>query len=346
MNNTKNDGWQHTSPLAVIFYIGRIVEFAIKNAVQALAPLFAFLVAYQGNLKDKLLFAIAGLVVIVFGLSILRYLFFRFRVTADSVLIREGVIKKTQLDIKFDRIQAINTEQNIIYRYFGLITIKFDTAGSAGQEGSLPAVKPELADRLRKKIRNNTPNATEDNKQSVQPPTNSLLELNSRDMIRIGLSDNRAFIFLALLSPLFEQAGNYIESVVDGNTVLTVLAMNMGWDPNASLAVIIGAGVITFLVLASIIGAILRFNNFHLTETAGVFQSVGGLLTRHVHTTNRNKIQTIVTSQNIILRAFRRYRINARQASPGKKKYHQKRLRDSNLLYGKTQRADAEFLWA
>ena len=83
----------------------------------------------------------------------LRYLFFRYRVTADSVLIREGVFKKTQLDIKFDRVQAVNTRQNIIYRAFGLVTVMIDTAGSGTQEGHIPAVRMALADGLKERIR-------------------------------------------------------------------------------------------------------------------------------------------------------------------------------------------------
>ena len=41
--------WQRTSPLAIVFFIGRIVEAIVKNAVQSLAPLVAFLVAFRGD---------------------------------------------------------------------------------------------------------------------------------------------------------------------------------------------------------------------------------------------------------------------------------------------------------
>ena len=81
--------------------------------------------------------------------AFIRYWFFRYRIEDDSVLIREGVLKKIQLDIKFDRIQAINTQQNIIYRQFDLVTVQFDTAGSAKQEGHLPAIKSSLAESLK-----------------------------------------------------------------------------------------------------------------------------------------------------------------------------------------------------
>ena len=58
------DVWQRTSPFAILFFLGRIIRLITKNAWQSLAPLLAFLVAYQGDLVSKLM--LGG---IVFGTS-------------------------------------------------------------------------------------------------------------------------------------------------------------------------------------------------------------------------------------------------------------------------------------
>ena len=118
-----------------------------------LAPLAALLFASKGDLVDRIIFGIVAFVLITIIGAFIRYWFFRYRIEDDSILIREGVLKKTQLDIKFDRIQAINTQQNIIYRQFDLVTVQIDTAGSAKQEGHLPAIKSSLADSLKTRIR-------------------------------------------------------------------------------------------------------------------------------------------------------------------------------------------------
>ena len=140
MSTAETNKWRRTSPLAAIFYLGKIYQAIAKNAIQSLAPLAAFLVAYQGDLTGKLIIGGGGFVAITVISSIVRYWFFRYKIADGSILIREGVIKKTQLDIKFDRIQAINTQQNVIFRAFDLVTVKFDTAGSANVEGHLPAI--------------------------------------------------------------------------------------------------------------------------------------------------------------------------------------------------------------
>ncbi|MDH3441938.1 MAG: PH domain-containing protein, partial [Gammaproteobacteria bacterium] len=251
--------WQHTSPLAAIFYLGRVFETIAKNAVQSFAPLAAYLVASEGPLVTRILFGAAAFLLITVSASILRYWFFRYRITDDSVLIREGVLRKTQLDIKFDRIQAINTQQNVIYRYFDLVTVKFDTAGSARQEGNLPAIPTPLANSLKERIRRDQPVVTnEDGDEAKSPDVRQLLFLNNKDMIRIGLSDNRALIFLALLGPLMERLDGRIDTLVEtGAFNMVTGGARITLATGTLIGVTVGIGIVLLLIIASIIGAFL-----------------------------------------------------------------------------------------
>lgn len=324
MSKPEPGRWRRTSPLAIISYIGRTLEMIARNAVQSFAPLIALFFAFEGSVRDRLAFAITAGASIVVLLSILHYLFFRYQVGKDSVLIRSGVLKRSQVDIKFDRVQAINTEQNIVYRLFGLVTIKLDTAGSSGKEGILPAIDPETARVLRDRIRQERQDDTGGNdgpESSRESPGNPepILALGNMDMIRIGLSDNRALIFLAFLGPLFERAGNIIESLVDETKVATDAVRVLDSGIGISIPVILIAVLLCVLAIASIGGAFLRFHKFRLVEESGLFQSNSGLLTRHVHSINRKKIQSVVARQNIMHRLFSRFRITARQASSSRK---------------------------
>jgi putative membrane protein len=322
LNTTDESVWRHTSPLAIIFYIGRIISQIAQNAVQTLAPLVALSFAYQGDLVGKIAFAAIAFAIFILAASVLRWLFFRYQVAGNSVLIREGVFEKRQLDIKFDRIQAINTEQNVIFRAFNLVTVKFDTAGSAGQEGHLPAIKLQLANEIREKIRRRksaTAIAAEESEEPDEPKRHELMSLNNADMIRIGLSDNRALIILAFFGPLLNQAEEKFGSMVDKDTVFAALATELGVAQGASAIFLLVVIILLALALMSVIGAFLRFYRYSLIENEDIYQSTGGLLTRHVHSINRNKIQTLMATQNIMLRMFGRYRIYARQASSARK---------------------------
>jgi len=119
LSKNERKRWLHTSPLAAIFYLGRIFESIAKNAVQTFAPLVAFLIASEGNLATRIGIGLAAFFTITIVSSIVRYWFFRYRISDDAILIREGVFKKTQLDIKFDRIQAIGRRNHPL-----LMTIK------------------------------------------------------------------------------------------------------------------------------------------------------------------------------------------------------------------------------
>lgn len=335
MSNTKEDGWHRTSPLATIFYLGKIYQAIAKNAVQSLAPLVAFLYASEGNLVGKIALGASLFFLVTIIGAILRYWFFRYRITDNSVLIREGVLKKTQLDIKFDRVQAINTQQSIIFRAFGLVTIMLDTAGSKNQEGHIPAVKVALASTLKDHIRHST-NARssadgalhdEDDEELHIDAPRKLLLLRAADMVRIGLSSNRALLFLVFLGPLIDQLDNKIEQEIgesiedgieDGTLIAAADAAQAGIDIGAGSVVMIVSGVLLFLMAASIIGAFLRYHGFRLVTDNSVLRSTGGLLTRHEHSINLAKIQTVVASQNLMLRLFRRFRLQAKQASSGK----------------------------
>jgi len=310
-----------TSPLAAIFYLGRIFEAIAKNAVQSLAPLVAYLIATEGSIATRIGFGLAAFFSIILLSSVVRYWFFRYRITSDSVLIREGVFRKTQLDIKFDRIQAINTEQNIIYRYFGLVTVKFDTAGSTKQEGSLPAVRSELADSLKERIRRARPATamTDESEPGDEAPVRTILTLTHKDMVRIGLSSNRALFFLVLLGPLIDQLESRIDELIEGGALnLFTGGVEVTLLSGTIIAIAALLAFLLLLMVVSILGAFLRYFGFELIADNDVLRSSGGLLTRHEHSINLAKIQTLEARQNPLLLLFNRYRMRAKQASSSK----------------------------
>jgi len=307
--------WRRTSPLAILFFLGKLLRDIVKNAWQSFAPIAAVLIASSGNLVDRLKLVVVVAVILVIVASVLRYWFFRFRIAEDSVLIREGVFKKKQLDIKFDRIQGINTEQNIVYRYLDLVTVSFDTAGSSGDEGNLPAVPSAFAAALREKIGRPLQRAGAADAPETIVESEPLLALTWRDMIPIGLADKRALLVLALVSPLLDRLGDEVDSVI-ANTLesATQGAMQFGIVGGVWMFVTIGIGVILLLAMISIAAAFLRYHNFELFLDGNTLRSHGGLLTRHEVSMDLGKIQTLRLQQGIILRGFSRFVMTARQA--------------------------------
>jgi putative membrane protein len=319
LNTPDKGAWQRTSPFAILFFLGRILRLIAKNAWQSLAPLFAFLVAYQGDIVNKLIVGGVLLATVIVVGAVLSWLFFSYQIGDDSILIRSGVFKKKQLDIKFDRIQGVNAEQNPVYRFLNLVTVTFDTAGSSGNEGNLPAVTREFANSLREQIGRGQ---AEDVIDEEQPAAHvrSLLKLDWRDMIRIGLADRRALIVFALIGPLFDQMGDRIKPVIESAVESVVLeALQLGIGAGAAIALIIVFGVTLLFVLISVAAAFLRFHNLEVFLDGHTLRSVGGLLTRHEHAMDLQKIQTLRSQQGIVQSGLGRYTLTARQAISGRR---------------------------
>ena len=294
-----------------------------KNAWQYLAPLFAFLIAYQGDLVSKLFLGGSLAAAALAVASVMSWLFFRYQIRDGSILIRSGVIKKKQLDINFDRIQGVNTQQNPVYRVLGLVTVTFDTAGSAGSEGNLPAVTREFANTLRQKISSRNTERTDDERPVTA--TEPLVKLDWRDMIRIALADRRSLIVFAFVGPLLEQMGDNLEQLIEG-TISSVKFGSLQIDAESGTLIVAGIIVAAVLLLAaaSVAAAHFRYHKFELFLDGRTLRSHGGLITRHEHSMDIEKIQTIRLQQGIVQNWLGRFKMTARQAISGRKQRSQK----------------------
>jgi putative membrane protein len=84
------------------------------------------------------------------------------------------------------------------------------------------------------------------------------------------------------------------------------------------LALVLVTLLLAVLLLVSVIGAFLRYHGFALTADGDVLRANAGLLTRHEHSVNRIKVQSVAVTQNAILRLFGRLRLRVRQAGGGR----------------------------
>lgn len=319
MSTPDRGTWQRTSPYAILFFLGRILRLIAKNAWQSFAPLFALLVAYQGDLVSKGILGASLLVIAVGAGAVLSWLFFGYQVRDDSVLIRSGVIKKKQLDIKFDRIQGVNTEQNPVYRLLKLVTVTFDTAGSSASEGKLPAVTREFAIALRRKISAGDGDLAPEEGQPTSAPR-LLLQLDWRDMIRIGLADRRALIIFAFIGPLMDQMDGKFRQFFEKAAESTVLDLSqLDFAASAMIAATFFFSIVVLLILLSVAAAFLRYHNFELFLDGRTLRSTGGLLTHHEHAMDLQKIQTLQLRQGIVQSWLGHFTMTARQAISGRR---------------------------
>ena len=327
--------WQRTSPFAILFFIGNAAKLTFRLFIQGLIPVLALFLARGegfGRLPVVLLVFLGVGLLLIAVISILQWACFRFRIAEDRLLIRKGVLKKTALDLPFDRVQGINVERSLVDRAIGLVTVILDTSGSVQAEGKLPSVRRELADHLRAGVAAARPEsgpgepAEADPSATATTPGGSphrgrvLLKLGAGDIVRIGLA-NRNFIlvtaFLGVMTDLLQRS--FVAPVVEAIEA-SVDSATSAFSALGALAQVVLVAIFLFAVagvalLLLVTAAFLRHYNFTLWHDGTTFRSRAGLFTQREVVVQARKIQQLTVSRDLVLRWFRRYRLRAPPAT-------------------------------
>ncbi|MXW65712.1 MAG: PH domain-containing protein [Gemmatimonadales bacterium] len=342
MNPPNPGDWQRSSPFALLFFAGNVVRILARAMLGALIPLIAIipLVRDDPGALGILLLVLGAVLLLPFVVGAVQWACFKFRIAGDRLLIRKGVLKKTALDLPYERVQGINVRRSPVDRLFGLVTVTLDTSGSVQAEGKLPSIKTEVAHRLQRSVTALRPvlggpaagegdSAAAGASGSAAPVEarsgvgrdSVLLRLGSADMVRIGLA-SRNFIFVAALvgvltdllqpgdslDPILEAIEAGVDSAASAFTSLGALAQ-------VGLAAAVIASIAGVALLLTVTAAFLRHHNFTLQHDGGRFRSRAGLLTQREVVVEAPKIQQLTVSQGLVLRWLRRYRLYALPAA-------------------------------
>jgi len=333
LNPYDSGAWERASPFAIVYFVGKTVRTFARNFVQLAATFGALAVLTER--RGFLFLAIPVGVLVILAIGVVQYWFFRFRLGEDRIHIRQGFLKKTALELPYDRIQAINVERSVIDRMLGLVTVSLDTAGSAGAEGQLPSVSLECAEWLGARVAIGRGGGLGDDGATVGEPSadpsveqegdgrpglaghpgEELLKLTSGDMVRIGLSNRNILVAAAFLGAISEALG-FVEEALQP-AFESAEAAFAGADGLARTIFIALLAVSALMVVSSLVvgAAFLRYHNYTVRREGTAFRSRAGLLTQKEVVVETAKIQQLTLSQNLVLRWFRRYRLRALPAA-------------------------------
>ncbi|WP_346856601.1 PH domain-containing protein [uncultured Draconibacterium sp.] len=297
----------------------------VRQAVRMFWALIAVVILQKNLVEYKALLPIAVVVIFVLFVvhSVLYYLNFYFYVKDGEFILQKGYLRKKVLTIPLERIQSVNTKQNLIQQVLDVVALEIDTAGTVGKELKIHALEKSFANALHDQLSNNAVSSeAEENIESRATSTTEklILKLEPIDLLKIGISQNHlrtGLIILAFGYQIFNQVQEIFKDKADEYSNEFVNFMS-----NSSLALIVFLGI--FFLLASILISLLRtlvkYFDFKLMKKENAYRVEAGIINKRNVVLPHNKIQELNWETGPIKKQFGIYTLVFKQAVSGQNK--------------------------
>ena len=308
------DGWRRLSPWAVcILFTQGVIRFMRENIPLLLGAGAGATLVERIGIREVALVT-SALLLIAALLSLLYYRRFRFRLDDDMLVVRKGLMERTELKVSADRVQHIAIEQPFYMRPFGVVRFSLDTPGGITTEVELPGIRRDLAEKLRTTLagaRVAGEGATAADQLTTAVAPESLFRIGPAAITLHGLASNHAYVAAAALAPFIQPLERIAVRHLEGLAELPWLQQLME-SPLLALAGSIGV-LLVVLVMLSVVVSWLRFFGFHLLRDRGRFIQRSGLLTRREQTLSSAKLQSVEWVETAVGRALGRGYLICRQ---------------------------------
>jgi putative membrane protein len=278
------EGYKHQH----IFYLFVKLFQNLKNVVFSLIAVLIPLVK-TGN---PLLIAGASIgIVVLFGLhSYLQFKNYIYWVKEDGVSIKEGVFKKNEVFIPFDKIHTLDISASFFQRIFDVATLKIDTAGIKATTEGILVINRKEAVKLRDFILDADTEVPEERNNKRKA---TVLELSLAAITSKGI-----FIGIAAVLGLYTNLDDLIpdsfkDIIVDTGKSLFARGSVLASIVEVTLTVIIFSTVISTLIYC------IRFYGFKVEREEEQIKISYGLLSTKNITIPINRIHSIIIEEGL-----------------------------------------------
>ena len=309
---------QRQSQWAIIFIILKFFRAFVSQAWLLLIPIvLGRNSSSSGWSKWELGIAAAGVFSTIW--SIISYFKFYFNLTDTEVVIRKGVIQKSNINIPYERIQSVNFKQNFLHQMLNVTEVVMDTAGSVQKEIQIDALSWDHANALRneilkrKKVTHNSSKIDADDIAESEIIENEILSLSFMDLFKVGLTQNHlklAGLIIGFFFSMWIYAWEFEMDPID------VVRNAYSFVEDRSIIESTGLFILLaiFSILYSIVTTFLNHYNLRFFRVENKFHLTQGLLTRKEVAATDKKIQYITWGQNILQRIIGFFQLRFDQA--------------------------------
>lgn len=282
---------------------------------QFIVPLIALFLFGRGDRNE--LWPLIGVGVLAVA-SLWQYFTYRYGLTAEALVVREGWFERSLRVVPFARIHNVAVQQSVLHRLFGVAEVRLESAGGTKPEAQMRVLK--LADALALESlvrRRGAPlpqaagEASAASAAAGSPATPTvLLALSTGELLRLGLVSNRGMILVGAAVAAFSQTG----SRVWPDLFEDVAGIWMGWTDRhhfdtfqyllGGIAVLLG--IVIVLRLLSLALAVLQYHGFVLSQDGRRLTVERGLLARWRTSASRRRIQAWTLREGMVHRLLAR----------------------------------------
>jgi len=290
----------------------------LQQLRQFIVPLLVLLFAGRRSGPDDwaTLGPLIGMGVLVM-VSVLQYFTYRYRIGADAISIRSGLLQRSQREIPFARIHNVGLHQSLLHRMFGVAEVRLESAGGQKPEAQMRVLGLDDALALERLVRHRgATDAGADAGTGAAAGTDAadatLLALPTAEVVRLGLVSNRGMIVVVaafgllwqllpderrvarLARESFDQAAGYAGT------------LHLGWLGIAATASAAIAVFIVLLRLLSVALSLAQYHGFRLGESQRRLTVDRGLFARMRSSVARRRIQSWYLQETLLHRWFGR----------------------------------------
>lgn len=287
----------------------------VQQLKQFALPLLVLLVTGRGNPWE--LWGLVGVGALA-AVSVAQYFTYRFRIEADGIVIRSGLLQRSLRHIPFQRIHNVGLHQSLLHRLAGVAEVRLESAGGVKAEGEMRVLSLADAHALEDLVRHRGTVAAPGDAPAT-PAARVLLALPTSEVIRLGLISNRGMLVVAGAVGVMAQTGSDLLGDAIEAGVDSAAGWGRGLDVGVPGAVL---GFVALLLLAlvglralSVALAMLQFHGFVLSEDGGRLSVQRGLLTRVRANMPRTRIQAWSLRESLTHRWFGRRTLRVDSAS-------------------------------
>ena len=325
--------FQRVSLLTLLYFFTRSIVQFLRQASNLLPVAVVFFAAGEQVRHLITLVALIGLPLALIIHTCLSWWYFKYQVSGQSLHIRDGIFKRKQLTLDFDRIQQADVREPWYFRPFKLAILGVESAGSDSKEVELAGLRVAHAYQLKDQMLAVTVSSADTQEveldssaQRAAPATPTFkLCLPLSEIARYGLIYNPILLLIPILLYPLSQADLFDSYLMPQLETLTDSILHYTESEYAWLGfLIVLLAAVVMIVALSVVLSIVRFYNFTLQADEDRYHAKSGLLNVTTRSFQYVRLQRVIIQQNMIACLLRRVSLRVNQTGHGRSQQQDK----------------------